>query len=324
MTRVDRLFRPFSCLLSFDGLFFIFSYRFTHFRVPKTSLLCKYIEVSETGQVTKKGNPRALYSGMMFSRFGIILNSTNGYFRALTIAFRYSLLRKQFKDAEGNEIPIYRYQLQREKLFSELAKAYALTCFSFYTRQVITENFERSKKNDFSLLQTAHLLLSGSKAMSTWWWTQGMTKLIQACGGHGYHMYSGIPDMFRVGFADTILEGENSVLLLQLSRAQVKAFQVATKGDVDKVPELFDYLKDLKGLSELSLEASDEVLQDLDSLLNVFRKTLAYHVKDVSLQIRELVKKGNDPKAVRNDLFSDYLTRLGLGLSRGLQALQDR
>ena len=241
---------------------------------------------------------------MMISRFGISLNAHTGYFKALTIAFRYSLLRKQFKDAEGNEIPIYRYQLQREKLFSELVKAYALASASFYTRQVISENFERSKKNDFSLLQTAHLLLSGCKAMSTWWWTQGMTKLIQACGGHGYHMYSGIPDMFRVGFADTILEGENSVLLLQLSRAQVKAFQAAAKGKVDQVPELFDYLKDLKGLSKLSLEATDEVLKNPDNLLNVLRKTLAFHVQAVSVQMHQLVKKGNDPKAVNN--FSDF------------------
>lgn len=46
--------------------------------------------------------------------------------KSVLIATRYSLIRKQFKDDDGNEIPILDYQLQQEKIIPSIAEAYAV------------------------------------------------------------------------------------------------------------------------------------------------------------------------------------------------------
>jgi len=50
---------------------------------------------------------------------------------ALTIAIRYSLVRKQFKDSKGNERKIMDYQLQQEKLVNALADFYSFVASGF-------------------------------------------------------------------------------------------------------------------------------------------------------------------------------------------------
>ena len=47
------------------------------------------------------------------------------YSKAITIAIRYSLSRKQFKDINGKEMCILNYQLQQEKIFPRIAQCYA-------------------------------------------------------------------------------------------------------------------------------------------------------------------------------------------------------
>ena len=278
------------------------------------------------------GDPKAMYSGMMRVRFFLIVIAYGFLYKGLTIAIRYSLLRKQFKDSQGKEIRIFDYQLQKQKLFSELVKAHAMSSMAHFLRVIIWENQARSMNGDFSLLQQTHLLLSCCKAMFTWWNTRAMLTLIQCCGGHGYSMYSGLPNIFMTSFPDTILEGENSVLILQVSRSLVKAYQRIKMGETEDFSEDLRYLLEMDELEEFELGGTEKDIRNFDDLVKTFQKVAAYHIGDTSLALYQKISEGMDPKAVRKrriikikiweiksyflfpffQLFTNYSFRLGI------------
>lgn len=285
--------------------------KFTRFRVPLTSMLSRYISIDSEGKITKRGNPKVMYSSMMKVRTYLLSASQSYMFKAITIATRYSHLRKQFRDSSGNEIPIYDYQLQKQKLFSEISKAYAM-CFS--TKQVkklIKQNTENAKNDDFSLLSQAHTILSGYKAQFTWWETRGVVKLMQACGGHGYSHYSGLPVIFTESFPDTILEGENSVLLLQVARSLLKASQQIQSESFDKMDPGLKYLINAEELMDFELGESEEDLLNMDNLVKVFAKISAFHVRDTAMAMFSHISNGINPKEAWDRKMGSRLMRIG-------------
>ncbi len=50
---------------------------------------------------------------MLLTRSGITLMLANNSAKAVTIATRYSLVRTQFKNSNGKEIPVLDYQTQQ-------------------------------------------------------------------------------------------------------------------------------------------------------------------------------------------------------------------
>lgn len=218
--------------------------RFTNYKVSKTALLSRYINIEADGTVKRIGNPKRMYTGMMYMRSVLLIVSYCDLFRGSTIATRYSLFRTQFKDAKGTPIKIYDYQLQRDKLFREIAKCYLM---NFSTQQIMKTmelNEAKAKNDDFSLLQETHILLCAGKALFTTWATDGVSNLIKACGGHGFSYYSGLPFLFVEGYPNQIVEGENSILLLQVSRHVMKCFNLLQKDKIEKVEPRFRFLGD--------------------------------------------------------------------------------
>ena len=90
--------------------------RLTNLRVPKTALLSKFIVVEEDGTVRQRGNPKVMYAGMLAARTTILGATYFDLMRACLIGIRYSIQRRQFKDSEGEEIPVIKYQMQKQKL----------------------------------------------------------------------------------------------------------------------------------------------------------------------------------------------------------------
>ena len=174
--------------------------RFTNFRVPKISLLSKYIQVGAEGEVTKSGNDKIKFSGMMRARTLLLMNSYYNMFRVLTIVTRYSIVRKQFTDSKGQEISIIDYQLQKYKIVKHLCKAYAMSLGLYRVMELIQENEDLVARNDFSQFQQIHLLLCECKAFYTWWDYHCVSEGITSCGGHGYSAYSGLTNPLTENF----------------------------------------------------------------------------------------------------------------------------
>ena len=73
----------------------------------------RFAKVSKDGQYSRRGNEKISYATMLIIRTLIPFVCSFGLAKGTVIATRYSLVRKQFKDSNGKEIPILDYQLQQ-------------------------------------------------------------------------------------------------------------------------------------------------------------------------------------------------------------------
>jgi len=219
---------------------------FNNVRVPKDSLLAKYTYIDESGNFKTRGNLKLLYASMMSVRERLLVMSSYSMLRACLIAVRYSNVRSQFKMNKTQERVIIDYQTQRSKIYPYIAKVYVMYMSYKKIKSTIQKNLQQVQQNDFSLMKEVHLLLCGAKAMYTQWTNDSCISLIQACGGHGYLMSAGIGPVLQTVWPNVILEGENTVLLLQVARDLLKSYQKTVVGDTKGLVGSLKYLVDFK------------------------------------------------------------------------------
>jgi len=271
--------------------------KLTNHRAPRVSLLAKYIKVSKKGEVSKTGNEKIKYSAMMWARTIILMVSYYTMFRHLTIAVRYSIIRTQFKDSAGKEIRLIDYQLQKFKLTKHLARAYATSLGLYKIMSSLRECEEAViNKGDFSLLQENHVLLCQCKAFYTWWDHECAKELINACGGHGYSAYSGMTSPFLENFANQILEGENTLLCLQVARFLVALQTKILGGKVEGAKRQFAYLANQEQLKTFKAPDSKEQLASITTIVTILQKNSAFFVDKVTQRLLQSMSEGENPK----------------------------
>ena len=234
---------------------------------------------------------------MMDTRTALLVCAYSALFKAVTIATRYSLFRTQFKDSKGNFIPIFNYQMQRDKLFKELARCYTMNMATATGLSQIIRNKELSKKDDFSELQSTHIILCCFKSLFTTWESDGYANLIKACGGHGYSQYSGLPFIFTEQFSHQILEGDNSIHLLQATRYLVKCFARLQKGNTKKIVGAFDFVIHYQQHMEKTIP-EDESCAQLSNIINMFRRSTCYQLQKLGMKLFALNQQHKDAKKV--------------------------
>lgn len=266
---------------------------FDNYEIPRNSLLNKFFDIDKTGKLITKGNPKIMYGAMMTVRIFLIHSSGYTLGKGLAIALRYSHLRKQFKNDKGEETTVIDYQLQQHKLFPLLAKAHAMILNHKRISNAINECNSRIEKGDFSLLQECHILLSGAKAMYTWWTNSGLTVCMQCCGGHGFSQYSGIPFLIQSFSPNCILEGENTILLLQVGRFLLKHMGNIIRGKTKKVKGHVSYLLEGDMLEEFKAVNSSSFVNNPSNLLTLMRKACYLAVGDTLQHMAENTKDNN-------------------------------
>ncbi|XP_006862155.1 PREDICTED: peroxisomal acyl-coenzyme A oxidase 2 [Chrysochloris asiatica] len=194
--------------------------RLDHVRIPKENMLNRFAQILPDGTYVKRGTVQSNYLSMVVVRVGLLLDEVIPLLqKACVIAMRYSVIRRQSRlQPSDPEAKILDYQTQQQKLFPQLAMAYA-----FHFRAVsLLEFFENAYntilKGDFSLLPELHALSAGLKAMVSESCTQGAEVCRRACGGHGFSKLSGLPSVLTRVTASCTYEGENTVLYLQTAR----------------------------------------------------------------------------------------------------------
>jgi len=113
---------------------------FNHYRIPRENLL------NRTGDVTPEGKYKSPYrdpskrhgaslGALSTGRVAIVGMGVINLGMALTIAIRYSAVRRQFGPSPDVEVPVIEYQLQQWRLFPYLAAEFALLHFiyTFFT-----------------------------------------------------------------------------------------------------------------------------------------------------------------------------------------------
>lgn len=198
--------------------------RFNHVRIPRNQMLMRVLQVSRAGKCTYSDVPRQLiYGTMVYVRQSIVSDASIALSRAVTIATRYSCVRRQFGSQNGGpETQVIDYKTQQNRLFPLLASAYAFRFVSEWLKWLYGDVTARLNANDFSMLQEAHACTAGLKSLTTTATADAIEECRKLCGGHGYLCSSGLPELFAVYVPACTYEGDNVVLLLQVARFLVK------------------------------------------------------------------------------------------------------
>ncbi|VDM58579.1 unnamed protein product [Angiostrongylus costaricensis] len=191
--------------------------KFDHYRIPRKNMLMKHAKVAADGTYTKPKHSKLGYSTMVYVRTEMVMHQALYLSYSMIIAIRYSAIRRQGEIVPGvGEVRILDYQTQQYRLFPHLARTIAF----HYTGQEIRTG----------LIADLHALSSGLKAVVTFQSSQGIEQARMSCGGHGYSDASYLPTIFSCAVGACTYEGENMVMLLQLSRYLMKAAQYARNG----------------------------------------------------------------------------------------------
>lgn len=200
--------------------------RFDHVAVPRDAMLMRFSQVTEEGRYVPPppSNQKASYATMVYVRATIVRDAGDFLGRAVTIATRYTAVRRQTVPAPGErELQVLDYDNVQQTLLSLIAKAYAL---KFMGKKMMTmyEDFDAARdRGDFSALPELHALSSGLKSLCTDVAAGGIETCRRFCGGHGFSVLSGLPNLFASYVQNVTWEGDNNVMYLQSARYLIKA-----------------------------------------------------------------------------------------------------
>ncbi|CAF5190691.1 unnamed protein product [Rotaria magnacalcarata] len=99
--------------------------RLTNVRIPRNQMLTKLAYVDQQGSFHRLADPRLLYGAMLTTRVNLCAFFALLLARAVTIAVRYSAVRRQGQTPSGKETLILDYPLQQDKLVPCIASTYA-------------------------------------------------------------------------------------------------------------------------------------------------------------------------------------------------------
>ena len=121
---------------------------------------------------------------------------------------------------------------------SQWCRLYVMIGCGNWIRTLVAQNTELIKShNKFTKLKETHISLAGFKFFFTDMITKGIEVMRLSCGGHGFHHYSQLPSMRQETLANITLEGENTVMCLQVARYLVKTMIKARQGKLAKDKE---------------------------------------------------------------------------------------
>jgi acyl-CoA oxidase len=170
---------------------------FDHFRVPKSALLNRYIDVSEDGSFKRTGHPAVVYGTMTYVRANIIMHARLVMARAVTVAVRYSAIRRQFRDRDSKsvqdpEMKVLDYPTVQIRILPLLATSFALHYTGEYMYQLYNQSRQTIESGDFGPLAELHSASSGLKSLCTMLTADAIETCRRAMGGHGFGGGSGL------------------------------------------------------------------------------------------------------------------------------------
>lgn len=226
---------------------------FNNFKVPHDAMLSRYSRVDpETCELTKPSNPAVVYGSLTAVRASIIMHARLIIARAVTIAVRYTSVRKQFQDRDSSdktapEMSVLDYPTVQIRILPLLATAFAL----HYTGEAMHNLYSRTRaqisQGDFSKLAILHAQSSGLKSLCTELAANSIETCRRAMGGHGFGGGSGYIQLNNDYLSKPTVEGDNWMITQQTASYLLKRMQAAVAGKgkaEDEVEQAFrDWLK---------------------------------------------------------------------------------
>jgi acyl-CoA oxidase len=185
--------------------------------IPHVNMLAKHSRVDpQTNQYVKPSSPTLVYGTMTWVRSTIVLMAGSTLARGVTVAIRYTAIRRQFQDRDTpphligkGENQVLDYTMVQYRLLPLLASTFALHFTGkgmmkmYKQRQAMLANStegnelaqsgsskggagpeEISTGSDF--MADLHATSCGLKALGSTIAGEGLETCRRACGGHGY------------------------------------------------------------------------------------------------------------------------------------------
>lgn len=225
-------------------------------RVPRKNMLMKNSEVTEDGDFVVHKNPLLTYGTMTMTRIGIINEVQTFLMKAVVIATRYSLIRRQSPIEPGKPEPkIIEHVTQQYKIFPAMTKVIIMKITADKMWDMYFKILKQIESGNLSRLSELHALSCCLKAVCTNDATNAAETCRLSCGGHGYLNSSGFADIYKMITPAQTYEGENTVMFLQTSRYLIKSWGEMLKGT--KLPLTVAYLRHYTDCSLISKESFD-------------------------------------------------------------------
>ena len=286
----------------------------TNVRIPRDWMLNKNQTVHPDGTYEKSKkteNAKLQYSTMLTIRTGLVMGAGYRLAQGVTIASRYSCVRRQgFEDTastsrDAPELQIIEYQNQQYRLFKQLGMAYAMV----WTGKVVSERFKKvlealtGADTDASELPEMHAISSGLKALCTFETASGLEECRKLLGGHGVLLAAGIAQLTLDYTTYVTAEGDRIVLELQSARYLLR--QLANAREGKNISGLCEYLAPCKDRGydpsvEIRTSASTvTAFLDLQILERLFRGRALNYVVAAGDRLEHELKRhnGNHDKA---------------------------
>ncbi len=186
-------------------------------RVPRDQLLNRYGDVDESGRYQSPiPSPFRRFFTMLGTLVGGRISVAGAGVTAakvgLTIAVRYTAIRRQFGPAGAREIPVLDYLSVQRRLMPRLAATYALDATLKY---VVRRFLDRTEED----AREVEALAAGVKAYATWNTIDTLQACRECCGGQGFLAVNRISALKADTDIFATFEGDNSVLMQLVAKA---------------------------------------------------------------------------------------------------------
>ncbi|WLP92223.1 acyl-CoA dehydrogenase [Gordonia sp. NB41Y] len=305
---------------------------FDHVRIPAENLLNRYGDVEADGTYR---SPIDNVNKRFFTMLGTLIRgrvsvgATAGAAarKALTLATRYGLVRRQFDAPDtDDEILILDYLGHQRKLLPLIAKSYAIACAQ---NELTAELHEVQSSTDTGAEHSTRQrelesAAAGLKAYSTWHASHSINVAREACGGAGYldenqlSILRGDIDVF------TTFEGDNTVLTQLVAKELLSAYADDVRGlsaggwvrfvagmARDVVAEKTAVRQVVQTLLDSSDEDTEEsALTDRATQIRLLRNREDHLVRTCAQRLRRARDDDNDAFEVFNNA-QDHLLKVG-------------
>ncbi|XP_039308030.1 peroxisomal acyl-coenzyme A oxidase 3 isoform X2 [Solenopsis invicta] len=297
---------------------------FNNYSVPRICLLNRNADVSEDGKyVPSIKDERKRYGssldGLTISRVSITTICAHYMTIAITIAIRYSAVRKQFGPTEDKELPVIEYQTQQWRIIPHLAETYALKIFSMTLYQIHSDfMMNRFQDENADLIADTgveiHALSCATKPLCAWITRDAIQDCRESCGGHGYLKMSRLGDIRAQNDANCTYEGENNVLIQQASIWLLNQWAAVIKGEPVISPlGSADFLVNAEQI--LSIKFNQTTVEGVlkpENLLLLFKWLVCYYLNKTYRRMMELKATGMSDFDVKNNIQTFLARTLSL------------
>jgi acyl-CoA oxidase len=217
---------------------------FDDVRVPRTSLLNRYADVSEDGTYSSGiDNPDRRF----FTMLGTLVQGRvcvggagiNASKVAIAIAVKYALQRRQFgSPGSGREELLLDYGQHQRRLLPLLARTYALHFAQERVAADLHTVFNRfgevQAADDEHERRALEARAAGTKALGTWHASRTIQECREACGGAGYLSVNRFDALRADTDVFTTFEGDNTILLQLVAKGLLTDYKDSFE-DMDQI-----------------------------------------------------------------------------------------